>query len=132
MDQRPTSPPRTYGWRWGPDEQRRPGLPWIGIFLVVFGLALLVERALPDYRRLGDVALLAAVVASLVASALVLAAFVARSARHPAPVIELGLLRVRSFAAVFPSGLQASSRVSGSWSSAWPCRTSTGALSALR
>ena len=38
------------------------------------------------------------VVGSLVASALVLAAFVARSARHPAPVIELGLLRVRSFA----------------------------------
>jgi hypothetical protein len=67
MDQRPTSPPRSYGWRWGPDEQRRPGLPWIGIFLVVFGLALLVERALPDYRRLGDVALLAAGVASLVA-----------------------------------------------------------------
>jgi MFS family permease len=28
----------------------------------------------------------------------VLASFVARSARHPAPVIELGLLRVRSFA----------------------------------
>jgi hypothetical protein len=58
---------RAYGWRWGPDEQRRPGLPWIGIFLVVFGLALLVERALPDYRRLGDVALLAAGIASLVA-----------------------------------------------------------------
>src|ERR1700675_1864059 len=67
MDQRPNPPPRAYGWRWGPDEQRRPGLRWIGIFLVVFGLALLVERALPDYRRLGDVALLAAGVASLVA-----------------------------------------------------------------
>jgi EmrB/QacA subfamily drug resistance transporter len=40
----------------------------------------------------------AGVVGSLLASALVLAAFVARSARHPAPVIELGLLRVRSFA----------------------------------
>jgi EmrB/QacA subfamily drug resistance transporter len=39
-----------------------------------------------------------AVVGSLVASALVLAAFVARAARHPAPVIDLGLLRVRSFA----------------------------------
>ena len=66
MEQRPTDPIRTYGWRWGPDEQRRPGLPWIGIFLVVFGLALLVERMLPDYRRLGDVALLAAGIASLV------------------------------------------------------------------
>ncbi|HSS57995.1 MAG TPA: DHA2 family efflux MFS transporter permease subunit [Solirubrobacteraceae bacterium] len=40
----------------------------------------------------------AQVVGSLAASALALAAFVARSARHPAPVIELGLLRVRSFA----------------------------------
>ena len=40
----------------------------------------------------------APVVASIVASALVLAAFAARSARHPSPVIELGLLRVRSFA----------------------------------
>ena len=40
----------------------------------------------------------APVVGSLAASALALAAFVARSARHPAPVIELGLLRVRSFA----------------------------------
>jgi EmrB/QacA subfamily drug resistance transporter len=38
------------------------------------------------------------VIASLVAAAVVLAAFVARSARHPAPVVELGLLRVRSFA----------------------------------
>ena len=67
MESRPDdSGIRTYGWRWGPDEQRRPGLPWIGIFLVVFGLALLVERALPDYRRLGDVALLAAGIASLV------------------------------------------------------------------
>ena len=67
MEQRPDNQIRTYGWRWGPDEQRRPGLPWIGIFLVVFGLALLIERALPDYRRLGDVALLAAGIASLVA-----------------------------------------------------------------
>jgi hypothetical protein len=65
MNQRPTGSIRTY--RWGRDEERRPGLPWIGIFLLIFGLALLVERALPDYRRLGDVALLAAGLASLVA-----------------------------------------------------------------
>jgi hypothetical protein len=65
MDQRPTGSIRTY--QWGRDEERRPGLPWIGIFLLIFGLALLVERALPDYRGLGDVALLAAGLASLVA-----------------------------------------------------------------
>jgi hypothetical protein len=64
MDERPTGSIRTY--RWGRDEERRPGLPWIGIFLLIFGLALLIERTLPDYRRLGDVALLAAGLASLV------------------------------------------------------------------
>jgi len=63
---RADGPVRVYGWSWGPDEQRRPGLPWIGVFLIVFGALLLIERALPDYQRLGDVAVLAAGVASLV------------------------------------------------------------------
>jgi hypothetical protein len=58
---------RAWALRWGPDEDRRPGLPWVGIFLVVFGLLLLLERALPDYKRLGDVAVLAAGLASLAA-----------------------------------------------------------------
>jgi hypothetical protein len=58
---------RAWAWRWGPDEQRRPGLPWIGLFLVVFGGLLLVERALPAYQRLGDVAVLAAGLTSLAA-----------------------------------------------------------------
>jgi EmrB/QacA subfamily drug resistance transporter len=39
------------------------------------------------------------VVASFAAAAGLTALFFARSARHPAPVVELGLLRVRSFAA---------------------------------
>src|SRR5690348_7944348 len=65
-DVRAGGPVRIYGWSWGPDEQRRPGLPWIGVFLIVFGALLLVERALPDYERLGDVAVLAAGLASLV------------------------------------------------------------------
>jgi hypothetical protein len=69
MDERPVRDEgvvRVYGWRWGDDEQRRPGLPWIGVFLVVFGAILLIEQALPEYRRLGDVAVLAAGLASLV------------------------------------------------------------------
>src|SRR5256714_8367822 len=65
-DGRTEGPVRVYGWSWGPDEQRRPGLPWVGVFLIVFGALLLVERALPDYQRLGDVAVLAAGLASLV------------------------------------------------------------------
>jgi len=55
---------RAWAFRWGPDEDRRPGLPWIGVFLVVFGALLLVERMLPD-QRLGDVAVLAAGLASM-------------------------------------------------------------------
>ncbi len=39
------------------------------------------------------------VVGALAGGVILLAAFVARSARHPAPVVELGLFRVRSFAA---------------------------------
>jgi hypothetical protein len=67
-DQRMPAGPglRAWAWRWGPDEDRRPGLPWVGVFLVVFGVLLLVERMLPDYERLGDVAVLAAGLASLV------------------------------------------------------------------
>jgi hypothetical protein len=67
-DQRMPAEPglHAWAWRWGRDEDRRPGLPWVGIFLVVFGVLLLVERMLPDYQRLGDVAVLAAGLASLV------------------------------------------------------------------
>ena len=56
---------RVYDWRWGDDEDRRPGLPWVGVFLVVFGAILLVEQTVPAYRELGNVALLAAGLASL-------------------------------------------------------------------
>jgi hypothetical protein len=38
-----------WGWGWG-EEERRPGLPWIGIFLVVFGGLLLLERVVPQFR----------------------------------------------------------------------------------
>lgn len=58
---------RVYGWEWGSDETRRPGLPWIGIFLVLFGGLLILENALPEYRDLGNVAVLAAGLASLLA-----------------------------------------------------------------
>src|SRR5688572_23751239 len=57
---------RIYDWRWGPDEERRPGLPWIGVFLLVFGGLLLIEQTLPDYLRIGNAALLAAGLAALV------------------------------------------------------------------
>ena len=51
---------RSYGWQWGRDEDRQPELPWIGIFLVVLGGLLLLDRALPEYVSIGNVIVLAA------------------------------------------------------------------------
>jgi len=59
---------RVHGWQWGPDESRRPGLPWIGVFLVVFGALLIVQNALPEYRNLGNTGVLAAGIAFLAAA----------------------------------------------------------------
>jgi hypothetical protein len=59
-----------HSWRWGPDEERRPGLPWIGIFLVVFGVLLLIEQALPESRGAPNLVVLAAGIASLIAWAI--------------------------------------------------------------
>ncbi len=51
---------------WGPDDRRRPGLPWIGVFLIVFGALLLLEKSFPEIRNLGNITVLAAGLASLV------------------------------------------------------------------
>ena len=56
---------RSYGWQWGRDQDRQPELPWIGIFLVVLGGLLLLDRALPQYVTLGNVVVLAAGLAFL-------------------------------------------------------------------
>jgi len=53
------------GGEWGHDEDRRPGLPWVGVFLVIFGGLLLTEKMLPEYQNLGNVVVLAAGLASL-------------------------------------------------------------------
>ena len=60
-----SGPMRRYGWEWGRDEDRQPQLPWIGIFLVVLGGLLLLDRVLPEYVRLGNVVVLAAGLAFL-------------------------------------------------------------------
>ena len=36
------------------DEHRRPGLPWIGIFLLVFGGLLLIQQVLPQAESAGS------------------------------------------------------------------------------
>jgi hypothetical protein len=58
-------PIRVYGWNWGRDEDRRPQVPWIGVFLLILGALLILER-FPQYRNLGDIVVLAAGLAFLV------------------------------------------------------------------
>ncbi len=60
------SPPRVYQWEWGPGDARRPGLPWIGIFLLVFGALLLVQQAYPQFKAAGSVVVLAIGLAFLI------------------------------------------------------------------
>ncbi len=55
-----------YGWEWGANGSRRPGLPWIGIFLLVFGGLLLVQQAYPELESAGSVLVLAIGLAFLV------------------------------------------------------------------
>jgi len=57
---------RVYHWEWGPDDSRRPGLPWIGIFLLVFGGLLLVQQMYPELESAGSVLVLAIGLAFLV------------------------------------------------------------------
>src|SRR5215218_9619095 len=57
---------RVYRWDWGGDEARRPGLPWIGIFLLVFGALLLLQLAVPQFKEAGSVLGLAVGIAFLV------------------------------------------------------------------
>jgi hypothetical protein len=58
--------PHVHTWEWGPERARRPGLPWIGIFLLVFGGLLLVQQLLPEMRGLGSLLVLAIGLAFLI------------------------------------------------------------------
>jgi hypothetical protein len=57
---------RAYAWEWGPDQTRRPGLPWIGVFLLVFGGLLLARELFPEARSLGSLVVLAVGIAFLI------------------------------------------------------------------
>lgn len=52
--------------RWGPGQGRRPGLPWIGVFLLVFGGLLLLQQLYPEARSLGSLLVLAVGLAFLI------------------------------------------------------------------
>ena len=55
-----------YTWEWGPDQARRPGLPWIGIFLLVFGVLLVLQQVYPEFEAAGSVFILAVGLAFLI------------------------------------------------------------------
>ena len=57
---------RVYTWEWGTDDQHRPGLPWIGIFLLVFGGLLLLQQLFPQFQAVGSVIVIAIGLAFLV------------------------------------------------------------------
>lgn len=57
---------RVYTWEWGADDAHRPGLPWIGIFLLVFGGLLLLQQVFPQFEALGSVIVLAIGLAFLI------------------------------------------------------------------
>jgi len=57
---------RVYHWEWGPEGSRRPGLPWVGIFLLVFGGLLLVQQVYPEFESVSSVFVLAIGLAFLV------------------------------------------------------------------
>jgi hypothetical protein len=57
---------RFYTWEWGPGQARRPALPWIGIFLLVFGGLLLVQQLYPQSQALGSLFVLAIGIAFLI------------------------------------------------------------------
>ena len=82
------------------ESQRRPD--WLGTLLLVAGVGTLAlglvrseEWGFGDTRTLG----------ALGGAAVLLALFLARSARHPAPVVDLAMLRVRPYAAANAASL---------------------------
>jgi hypothetical protein len=57
---------RAYTWEWGREEDRRPRLPWIGIFLIIYGALLIVDRVVPQYLAASNLIVLAAGLAFLI------------------------------------------------------------------
>jgi hypothetical protein len=56
---RATRDVRVYGWTWGSEADQRSGVPWLGLFLLVFGGLLLLEQLLPGFELAGATLFLA-------------------------------------------------------------------------
>jgi EmrB/QacA subfamily drug resistance transporter len=75
-----------------PEHARRPDAAGAALLTAAVGLLALGLVKAPDWGWAND-----RTIAALAGSIVALASFVIRSARHPAPVVELPMLRVRSF-----------------------------------
>ncbi len=53
-------PVRAYGWEWGREEDRRPRVSWVGLFILIAGALLLVQQLAPSYFVATNLAVLAA------------------------------------------------------------------------
>ncbi|MHB8460365.1 MAG: hypothetical protein ACYDAK_03285 [Candidatus Limnocylindrales bacterium] len=54
-------------WNWGGGRDAgRPGVPWFGVFLVVFGGLLLLQQVAPEFRAAGSLVVLAVGLAFLI------------------------------------------------------------------
>jgi hypothetical protein len=51
---------RAYTWEWGREDDRGPRLPWIGVFLVIYGALLLVQKLADQYLVPANLLVLAA------------------------------------------------------------------------
>ena len=65
MGGRDKAPITVVRWQWT-EGDRRPGLPWIGIFLLVFGGLLLLQALYPELQAAGSLFLVAVGLAFLV------------------------------------------------------------------
>ena len=89
-------------WGWGGQNQRA-GIPWIGIFLVVFGGLLLLQQVAPEYQAAG----------SLVALAIGVAFLVSWLANHSTSALYLGAIITALTAARRPGRRQGHRRRRG-------------------
>ncbi|MGD0609644.1 MAG: MFS transporter, partial [Streptosporangiaceae bacterium] len=83
-----------------PSVRERPDLPGAALLAAAVGLLALALVEAPSWGW-GSAAFAALLIASVACGA----AMVARSTRHPAPVIELGLLRSRTFSGTFAASV---------------------------
>lgn len=65
-DERRPTVVRVYGWGWGAEREARPGVPWLALFLIVFGALLLLDRVLPAFQFAGSALVLAIGIAFLI------------------------------------------------------------------